>query len=457
MKRIFIAIVVYISLCANILNAQSGNVYSVTGLGTNTADGLPAITSNVKSSGMAVDETGNIYICDNNYSTVRIINPATGIISTLAGTNAGFAGDGGPATLAQLSRLYGVCIDATGNIYVADGGNGRIRKINALTGIITTIGGGGTSNAEWVPATDALLIPKAVGVDAMGNIYTGDYNGFSSDGRIRKIDHATGLITTFAGGGTGGDGILATNSRLDGIPNSLHFDKAGNLYVADTIGHRVRRIDAITHIITTVAGGGTLSTDGIPATNESFSSITGCSIDASGNLFIGDGGRRKIRRVSAITGVISTICGGGTLTSEGAPALSSQIDPSWVYANLVDGNIYFGASTLYGNTRKFSFAPLDGFGTTSYLDSFKVKLDHKCNGPEITVLTPNYITGRSIKTYFGDGNTDSSALLTGFISAAHVLLNHSYYASGTYTIRHILYLGAIVVDSISYNYSYTLC
>ena len=451
-----IVITILSFLFCNTSYAQSGSVYSLTGLGTTIADGLPAITSNVNSAGMVADGVGNIYLTDNTNSKVRLINPGTGIITTVAGTTPGFTGDGGPSTLAKLDNIAGICLDALGNIFVADGSNSRIRKINAITGIITTVAGGGSSAAEGVPATAAQIMPMAVCVDALGNIYTGDVAWFTGANRIRKIDHTTGLITTFAGGGTGGDGVPATDAHLDGAPTSLCFDVAGNMYVADTAGRRVRKIDAATHIITTIAGGGSLTTDGVPATNEKFTSMTGCAVDAIGNLFIADYAHSVIKRVPASTGIISTICGGGLLTTEGAPASSSQINPTWVYANLADGNIYFDKA-LNGNIRKFSFAPLAGSGTSSVTDSFMVELNHQCNGPEISILTRNYIAGRSVKTYYGDGATDSSTLTPGFLIGAYAIIHHSYPASGTYTIRHILYMGGVAVDSIIYSYTYTFC
>jgi sugar lactone lactonase YvrE len=202
---------------------------------------------------------------------------STGIITTVAGTGtAGFSGDGGPATSAKLNFwTSGLAVDAANNLYIADDQNHRIRKVNASTGIITTVVGTGTSgfSGDGGPATSAKVNrPVTPVLDSAGNIY------FADDGnrRIRKVTASTGVITTIAGtGATGfsGDGGPATSASFDKV-RGLALDTAGNLYISEQGSYRVRKITGSTGIITTVVGTGTsgFSGDGGPATSANCNS-----------------------------------------------------------------------------------------------------------------------------------------------------------------------------------------
>jgi len=206
--------------------------------------------------GLAVDAVGNIYFADLDNQRVRKIDKA-GIITTIAGsgtvianlgTEGGFSGDGGPATSARLHSPHGVGVDAAGNVYIADTTNYRIRKVTPA-GIISTVAGTGSITipvlgnlGDGGPATSATFIPWDVKPDAAGNLYISDWLGH----RIRKVDAATGIITTVAGTGTAGfsgDGGPATSAAING-PTGLTIDAQGNLYFADSLNHRVRKINA---------------------------------------------------------------------------------------------------------------------------------------------------------------------------------------------------------------------
>jgi len=175
------------------------------------------------------------------------------LITTVAGNGtAGYSGDGGPATNAQLNP-HGVATDASGNLYIGDNANFVIRKVAAATGVITTVAGNGTAgySGDGGPATSAQLSPTAVAVDGPGNIYIAD----SAHNVIRKVAVATGIITTVAGNGTAefsGDGGQAVNAELNG-PNALAMDAAGDLYIVDWNNKRIRQVAAATGVITTVA------------------------------------------------------------------------------------------------------------------------------------------------------------------------------------------------------------
>ena len=207
------------------------------------------------------DAAGNIYISDRGNSVIRMVNPA-GIITTFAGTNQlAYGGDGGPATAAQLFAPWQLALDKSGNLYIADWGNSRVRKINS-SGIITTVAGGGAGPiGDGGPATAASIGGNLLGVavDAAGNLY------ITSDARIRKVEATTGLISTIAGNGTpgfGGDGALATNAMIHGA-NSITVDSAGNVYFSDETNLRVRKLTPAQIVAEGVGNSATFKAGGI--------------------------------------------------------------------------------------------------------------------------------------------------------------------------------------------------
>ena len=269
--------------------------------------------------GITLDSDGNLFVCDSGNSRVRRVDHATGIIRTVAGSGErGFAGDGGPATSAKLDGPLGVAVDASGNIFIADGHNRRVRRVDSATGIITTVAGGGNScrfrgqatrPAPECQALDAGLTDvAAVLVNESGDLYIAAW--MSSE--VRRVDHATGLISWVAGGvcpapplggscgpGFEGDAGPALDARLR-VPYSLAMDGSGNLFIADTGNGRVRRVDQATGMITTVVGSGgkDYGRDGVPAMKASLNSPYGIAVDAKGNLFIADTIAKSIRKVS---------------------------------------------------------------------------------------------------------------------------------------------------------------
>lgn len=436
--------------------AQPGNVYTIAGGGLSTAEGIPATTAQmVVSAGVGVDGLGNVYVADNELNTIRKINHATGLITTVAGTSGsgGFSGDGGPATNAQIYGARGLYVDFAGNIFIADYLNARVRRVDALTGTITTVGGGGSSTVDGIPATNHSLNPLSVYVDNSGNVYAG------GDNKLYKISSTTGIINTIAGTGTygiDGDGGPATNARISTTTKSTSMDAAGNIFLIDQSGNRIRRIDAATGIITTVAGGGSSTADGIPATDEQFNDLHGCTVDALGNIFIADWNRSLMRRVDAVTGIITTIGGvaSGGSTAEGIPALSAQVTP---YLMCIDpNNSYIYYSNFSNKVRGFSYSSIYG-GSITTADSFTMSINHLCNGPQITATTPSYHPGRRTITNFGDGLVDTSLLQPGYISGGYTMTNHTYAMAGTYTITQYLADSTEMVDTATTTYTYTFC
>jgi len=291
--------------------------------------------------GLAIGANGSVNICDNYANRVRTVNPF-GIINLTAGTNIpGYAGDAGPATAASLVACQGIAVDSSGNLYVADTGNRRIRRVSAA-GIVTTVAGNGTAgfSGDGGPAVSASLsLPQGVAVDGAGNLYIADTN----NNRIRKVS-SSGIITTIAGNGNtgyGGDGAPAVNALLNG-PSRITLDSAGNIYLTDN-GNNVVRAISTQGIIRTVAGNGQygFSGDGGQAIAASLADPLGLAIDSAGDILIADADNKRIRQVNS-SGVISTIAGNGTatLSGDGRPPLSTGFGSPSDVALDASGNIY---------------------------------------------------------------------------------------------------------------------
>ena len=288
-----------------------------------------------------MDVAGSIYIADSSNSRIRKIS--NGVITTVAGTGtiggfaSGFSGDNGPAASAQLSFPTGVAVDSAGNLYIADNNNLRIRKVS--TGVITTVAGNGMAGfiGDNGPATSAQLsFPQRIAVDSASNLYISEAN------RIRKVTN--GVITTVAGasgfsGGFSGDNGPATSAQLSS-PIGLAVDSAGNLYIADSGNGRIRKIS--NGVITTVAGGGSTLGDNGPAISGQLLSPSDVAVDSAGNLYIADTGNGRIRKVS--NGVITTVAGGGASLGDNVLATDAALSgPSGVAVNSA-GNVYFSDS-----------------------------------------------------------------------------------------------------------------
>ena len=270
-------------------------------------------------SATAFDAAGNLYFAETGNHVVRKVTSA-GIITTVAGNGVqGFAGDGGLATSAELDSPAGLALDAAGDLYIADSHNQRVREVNAATGITATIAGTGAAgfSGDGGMATAARLdLPTALALDTAGNLYVADTNNH----RVRRIAAATGAITTVAGNGVEaftGDNGPATSASIDS-PNGLALDAAGNLYIADTHNGRVREVSAASGLISTVAGAGVVAGnvqsfggDGGAATAAGLALPRGLTMDAAGNLYFADSANHRIRRISP-SGTITTVAGQGT-------------------------------------------------------------------------------------------------------------------------------------------------
>lgn len=258
---------------------------------------------------------------------------SNGVIATIAGTGvAGFGGDNGPAVSAQLSSPYGLAVDNAGNLYIADSGNSRVRRIS--NGVITTVAGNGTfgSEGDGGPAASAQLSgPFAVALDAAGSLYVAD--GFANC--IRKISN--GIIATVAGSGSpvfGGDSGPAVNAGL-GNPYGVGVDAAGNIYISDSLNYRIRKVSG--GIITTVAGNGIqgFSGDNGLATSAQLTKPNGLAVDPAGNVYVADWGANRIRLLTPSGTACSYSISATALTfggSGGNLSIGVQTDPSCTWS-----------------------------------------------------------------------------------------------------------------------------
>jgi large repetitive protein len=443
------------------LLADTGLITTIAGPGTLTA---PA--------GLSLDATGNLFVADSGNSQVWRIDAVTGALTAIAGNGTqGFGGDGGPATQASLNGPTATTVDAVGNVFISDSHNSRVRRVDTVSGIITTVAGNGvaTSSGDGGPAAAASLIfPSGLSFDASGNLYIADQTG----GRIRRVDANTGIITTVVGNGVAGfagDGGPATSAELY-IPVMTIFDAAGNMYIADGFNCRIRRVDASTGFITTIAGTGSSSFtgDGGLALSTGIGTPSAVALDSSGNLFVVSNEANRILRIDSATSTVVTVAGNGdqgfsglgvysaggsysqtpAFSGDGGLATSAQLSgPLWVVAT-PNGNILlsdtnnsrirrvalpspyiYTASTLVTNvngptvTLNASVAPIGGTGTPTgsvqFFDAFYTLLGSVplTNGAASLSLSTLSLGSHSITaSYSGDGTFSSSTSMPGPLS-----------------------------------------
>jgi len=312
--------------------AAPSQVTTLAGTGTaGSANGTGTAASFNNPVGVTVDAGGNIYVGDRLNNLIRKIS-STGVVTTLAGSGA-YGSSNGTGTAASFASPYGVAIDASGNVYVGDGGNNLIRKITP-GGVVTTFAGsGGFGSANGMGTSATFYNPQGVVADASGNIYVADMG----NRMIRKIT-AAGIVTTLAGSGAygsvNGSGATASFGELSGIT----VDTSGNVYIADGGQNRIRKITS-TGVVTTLAGSGAAgSTNGTGAA-ASFNAPYGITVDASGNVYVSDNGNRKIRKITS-AGEVTTLAGTGAAGStNGIPTVATFTNPDGLTVD-ASGNIY---------------------------------------------------------------------------------------------------------------------
>jgi sugar lactone lactonase YvrE len=295
--------------------AQIISTFAGPGLGGVGAPGIQA-------EAIAADRWGNIYTAEPTYRVVRRIDHETGAVTIIAGTGqAGYSGDGGPATQAMLDNPTGVALDRAGNVFIAEPFAHVVRRVDRDTGVITTVAGPGTpdvpNRGDGGPATQATMYANDVAVNREGDLYIAD----SAAGRIRRVDHRTGIISTVV---DLGNTYIVT----------MAFDPHGNLYVVDPVPPEVVRFDARSGAVTKVAGAGGCAPqpggsacyngDGILATDAFLNFPTHITFDCAGNLTISDTFHFRVRQVNRQTGIITTIAGNGQDSYGGDGGLATQ-------------------------------------------------------------------------------------------------------------------------------------
>ncbi len=439
-------------LSASVASAQigpwtSGYIYTVAGdgygagYGTGGFSGDGGIATSAELNlpyDVTVDGAGNIYIADTLNRRIRKVDAATGIITTFAGDGIiGSSGDGGPAIDAELGFPQEVAADAAGNIYIADDLYNNIRKVDAATGIISLYAGNGSTeiSGDGGPATAAgIAVPGGIALDASGNLYITAAYGVVSDGNllcikseVRKVDAATGIITAVAGNGTcgySGDGGPATSAEIEG-PDAVALDGAGNLYFTEITNPRVRKVDAATGIITTVAGNGMsgYGEDGILATSTELYDPYGLAVDAAGDMYISDGFNTGVRRVDVVTGIIEPYAGNGFQgdSGNGGPALDAEMgEPDGLSLDAA-GNLYIADD--YDNLIWVVGSEVNASTTMTTLTVSAVELNY---GQPLTLT--------AIVTPVGSGTpTGTVSFLNGTTVLGYALLNNSAVATLTLT------------------------
>ncbi len=455
-------------------------------------DGGPANAAGLCSPrGIAVDPAGNLFIADECDHRIRRVDATTGIISTVAGTGlAGFSGDGGLATAATLASPKDVSVDSSSNVFIADRANSRVRRVDATTGIITTFAGNGTSGSTGTngPATAAALaFPTGVLVDDVnwgGDVFIAEAGAH----KVRRVRASDGVIVAFAGngssfsGGDGGaasvaavpspldvavaddahifiaagprvrevnsgvistvagktdfdlvlDGVPATDTQLDlDYPGDVTFDAAGNLYFTDTYNSRIRRVDAVTGLISTVAGNGSQGYNGefVPASDVWIFFPSAVAVDAAGNVYYTD--TTRIRVIDATSGLVHTIAGnnGCGYSGDGGPALLATI----CYANDLlfdgDGNLLI-ADTDNRRVRRIQMSS----GEISTIAGNGSSIVSGDGGPALTAGL-GYVQGLALD---GSGNL--------FVSDGNDRVRRI--AAGTTTVSTVAGGGSIVGDGV---------
>jgi Secretion system C-terminal sorting domain/Bacterial Ig-like domain (group 2)/NHL repeat len=364
MKRSFL---LFALVALTAVRSSAQNIYTFAGIsGTNGYSGDDSLATLAHLSGpggIGVAASGNVYFGDTRNDVVRMVN-TSGVITTIAGNGVGgYSGDGGPATSARLRNPNGIAFDAAGNIYIADSRNNVVRKVDA-SGIITTIAGTGMGGyaGDGGPATDAQLRqPVGLAIDASGNLYIADSRNFV----VRKVN-TSGVITTYAGNNTPGytgDGSAATAAQISG-PLGLAITTAGNLFIADSRNHVIRMVNT-SGIISTFAGTGAPghAGDGGPATTALLEIPTDVKVDVSGNVFVTDSSNtvRMINTSNIITNFAGT--GAPGYSGDGGAATAAKMTGTFGLAIDAAHNVYI--STPGNNVIRRVGAAIKGIFITS--------------------------------------------------------------------------------------------
>ena len=456
-----------VTFTPGVLTTVAGNGTACSSSTATCGDGSAATASGANLSSpfaVAVDGAGNLYIADTTDLRIRMVTAATGVLSTIAGSgtrcssSTATCGDGSAATASGADFNYprGLAVDGAGNLYIADSSDNRIRMVTAATGILSTVAGSGTAcssstatcgdGSAATASGSNLNSPIGVAVDGAGNLYITD----EYDNRVREVNAATGILSTVAGTGTAcssstatcGDGSAATASGSNlNNPIGVAVDGAGNLYIADEYDNRIRKVTAATGILSTVAGTGTQCSpstaacgDGNAATasGSNLNDPYGVAVDAAGDLYIADNLDYRIRKVTTATGILSTVAGTGSTCSPTTAACGDGgvATASGAYLGSPSGVAVDGAGKLYiaekGDNRirkvTAAAAPLS-FGDTAVGSSSasQTVTVNNVGNTALTVSVPSTGQNPSLSNYFTQSNSSTCPLVYSSSGSAQTL------------------------------------
>ncbi len=428
--------------CLNIASGQSRIINTIAGVpGTDAFNGDgPALTTEFNfPEGICLDASGALYIADRQNNRVRKMT-ASGITTVAGSGGYGYTGDEGQATDATLEFPEAVSVDAAGNIYIADANNNVVRKVDAA-GVIHTIAGNGTMgyNGDGIAATAASLsTPFSVCTDAAGDVYIADFG----NSRIRKVT-PEGVISTVAGDsvyGYNGDGGMATKAELK-FPSAVLLDAAGDLIIADYGNSRIRKITPA-GIISTIAGTGSAgyTGDGGPATAATLNAPVALALDTRGNLYIADDGNNNVRMINTAD-TITLVAGTGVydFTGDGGPATAATLRlPEGVAADPF-GRVYITDGQTF--TIREVYDPLTlSTPHTPVVDGAMNIFPNPSSG-QVTVQIPAALPGGTLTIYDATGQLVKSVRLSGSATRVDIsgLADGVYFA--TYNMAAIRYQG----------------
>ncbi len=415
MKGSVIALLMGVSLASQsqIINTIAGN-----GTAAYSGDGGQATAAELNSPFGILNTGGNSYVADASNNRIRMIN-SSGTINTFAGNGvAGFSGDGGQASVAELKSPTGIAMDANGNFYIADAINNRVRMVNT-TGIISTFAGKGAPSysGDGGAATAAgLNFPSGVAVDMTGNVLIADANNSC----IRLVN-TSGIINTIAGNGISGfsgDGGAATAAELNSC-SGVALDAAGNIYIADQVNNRIRMVNT-SGIINTVAGNGigSYSGDGGQATAAELNFPYGIAVDAANNILIADANNNRIRIITT-SGVISTYAGSGApgFSGDGGQATVAELNGVSSVSLDAAGNIYLG-DTYNNRVRK-----MDGLGISATANTHE-----KCKGENMGSASATATGGTLPYSYTWAPSGGTNATASGLTAGTYTITVKDLYS-----------------------------
>jgi uncharacterized protein (TIGR03437 family) len=399
--------------------AADGIISTISGTGNTAAiasgDGVATTLSMISPTGVTADSSGNIYVSELGTNRIRKIDTSGNITTAIGDGILGYAGDGGPANKVEMNQPTAVAIDGSGNIYFADSNNNRVRKLGGSN--VTTVAGNGqlSHSGDGLAATLAQLnAPQGVAVDPSGNFYIAD----TVNNVVRKVG-TNGVIANFAGNGSvgsSGDGSAANSAQLNG-PQGVAVDSAGNVYIADSMNNKVRKVDT----------NGNISTF---ASSAQFNTPFGVTVDSTGNVYVAEFVGNRVRKVTSDGATVTTIAGTGTAgyAGDGGPATSAMLNgPRGVAIDSV-GNVYI-ADSANNRVRKLS-------------------------SPNNGVFRIDTIAGNGIAGYDTDGVLATSTQVGNPTGVAVDSIGNLYIADGSLRIRKVFLSGIINTIAGSANRGY---